>query len=46
MLIWCVVLNNFVGLIPEPLLEDNIEQRLELWHSGFKWRKFNIFYDE
>jgi len=41
-----VVLDNFVGLIPEPPLEENIEQRLELWHTGFKWRRHNIFYDE
>ena len=41
-----VVHDYSVGLIPEPPLEENIEQRRELWHSGFKWRKHNIYYDE
>jgi len=43
-----LVLDNFVGLIPEPeILDDNESKDLKaLYHSGYKWRKFKIFYDD
>ena len=41
------VLDNFVGLIPEPPEADDEPKELKaLYHSGYKWRRHNIFYDE
>ena len=43
-----LVIDNFVGLIPEPeVVDDNESKDLKmLYHTGYKWRKHNIFYDE
>jgi len=43
-----LVLDIFVGLIPEPeVVDDNESKELKsLYHTGYKWRKNNIFYDD
>lgn len=39
---------QYAGLIPEPeVVDDNESKEMKaLYHTGYKWRKFNIFYDE
>jgi len=38
---------SFVGLVPEPeIIDDEPKALKELYHTGYKWRKHNIFYDE
>lgn len=39
---------QYAGLIPEPEICDDNESRdlKALYHTGYKWRKFKIFYDD
>jgi len=42
-----LVLDNFVGLIPEPEYDDSESKELKsLYHTGYRWRKNKIFYDD
>lgn len=37
---------QYAGLIPEPETEEPVEQPKHLYDTGYKWRQFNIFYDD